>query len=144
MPQITLPPGEYWVGDPCYVIDNGEWPAFSKSIDRHSGHSQYLGRHSAVFNTAYGDGTYPDGDGRQYPVDTGQIGAIPRALATKNKEKMESLGRLVTSHEPLDCSADEEGRLRFGEIIIYTSHLIIDTGDLSEEEDGCDDKEGRN
>ncbi len=137
MPQTTLPPGEYWVGDPCYVIDDSQWAAFRKSIDRQSGHSQHPGHQSAVFTTRYGDGNYPDDRRRHYSVDSGQIGAVPRELAAKctkgaDRKHYTDLGNFITSKQPLDCSADEEGHLRFGEITIYT-------GDLPEDEDEDDE-----
>ena len=38
----------------------------------------------AVASTAWGDGTYKDEDGREYPVDAGVIGVLPLELVNFN------------------------------------------------------------
>ena len=123
MQKTTLPPGEYWLGDPCYVIENEDWNGFRKSVDRDTGHSTYHGHESAVFHTKYGDGNYPDRAGKYHGVDSGQIGAVARALATKcdgSLERLEELGQIIRSTKPMACIADVRGTIRLGEVTIET------------------------
>ena len=121
MPELTLPPGQYYIGDPCLVIPDGEWLSFLKSIDQRKGESHYQGWQSAVFGTRYGDGGYLDESGRRYSVESGMIAAVPRDLASNGPQSgWEQFVHLIDSEEPLDCSADDQGRLKFGDITICT------------------------
>ena len=123
MPKTTLPPGEYWLGDPCYVIEREDWNGFRESVDRDTGHSTYHGEESAVFSTKYGDGNYPDRAGKYYGVDSGQIGAVARSLATKcggSRERLQQLGQIIRTSKPMVCIADARGTIRLGKITIQT------------------------
>lgn len=82
----TLPAGEYYIGDPCYVIE--EWPAFldvfEVAEDNDEDVFEYKGRNVFVHHTMHGDGLYDGSDGHEYGVDSGLIGVVPIGLVTKN------------------------------------------------------------
>jgi hypothetical protein len=80
----TMPPGEYWVGDPCYAFeDNNLWCDLLNSagidelpmpviMEADAGGYAFI-----ASGTAHGDGTYTDQHRRRYPVDAGLIGITP-------------------------------------------------------------------
>lgn len=69
--------GEYWVGDLCYVLDDVWLEVCDLTLDGEEGEFTLKdGRKFALFNTAYGDGCYPDNLGNMYGVDSGTIGCI--------------------------------------------------------------------
>lgn len=71
----------YWVGDLCYVMHDC-WTevcdlTFPDSSTEIGGPLKLQdGREFVIFGTAHGDGVYEDQYGREYPVDSGCIGAI--------------------------------------------------------------------
>ena len=81
----TKSAGEYWVGDPCYVLPDevyfGIWDKQYKfndgTIDCGNGLS------FQVHGTAWGDGEYKGSNGFVYGVDAGVLAIVPMELATK-------------------------------------------------------------
>jgi len=81
----TKSAGEYWVGDPCYVLPDevyfGIWDKQYKfndgTIDCGNGLS------FQVHGTAWGDGEYKGSNGFIYGVDAGVLAIVPMELATK-------------------------------------------------------------
>lgn len=75
-------PGTYYVGDLCYVM-HPQWEEVC-NLTFASGSNYVLdgefnlanGVRFSLHSTAYGDGTYQDQKGRDYPVDAGLIGCI--------------------------------------------------------------------
>ena len=86
--------GWYWIGDPCYTMFEG-----------------YTWQHS----TFIGDGIYYDQKGRQYCVDSGQIGIC---VADVVREKDEG-GWFIEFKKDFACSY-KEGVFRFGSVRIDT------------------------
>lgn len=133
--KVTVPPGEYYLGDPCYSIgeDRDKWIdlcdkwyiAENKGSNpvAQSGDSFVL-----AFNTAYGDGSYPGSDGKYYCVDAGIIGLVPVEIADKGTD----LVTKITFTEPTVCTS-ENGVLTFGSVVIDTDPSYDDEED--EEED---------
>lgn len=75
-------PGTYYVGDLCYVM-HPQWKEVCDLMFATDGNGVLDGEFNLAngvrFNlhsTAYGDGTYQDQEGRDYPVDAGLIGCI--------------------------------------------------------------------
>ena len=75
-------PGTYLVGDLCYVM-HPQWKEVCALMFACDGNSVLDGEFNlangvrfALHSTAYGDGTYQDQEGRNYPVDAGLIGCI--------------------------------------------------------------------
>lgn len=75
-------PGTYYVGDLCYVM-HPQWKEVCDLMFATDGAGVLDGEFNlanrvrfALHSTAYGDGTYYDEQGREYPVDAGLIGCI--------------------------------------------------------------------
>lgn len=115
-----LPAGEYYIGDPCYVIEDwdnylGEFWATTNHGAR-GGMFEFDGFTCAAFYTKYGDGQYPF-EGVNLPVDSGTIGAIPLVLMTQGSELD---GTIVTFNNAFRCY-EADGRLYFGANVINTN-----------------------
>lgn len=134
-----LPLGEYYIGDPCYVISNDEWASFCESMDKGAeGKAEGFMTHKGVLcyatGTMYGDGTYNDqGDG-EYPVDSGTIGCTPKCLWTKELQHTLpanfGVSLAVFIDEGFECK-NENG-------VITIAGRIIDTNG-EEDDDACDE-----
>ena len=125
--NITLPAGEYYIGDLCYLFkEHDDWLEF---IDKYLKgtedpyNQEYKSEKYFSHNTEYGDGIYFDQFGNEYPVDSGSIGALPKELATKTDDGC----LLKTFDDDFECSF-EDGTFYFGEI-------EIETGDSIDEDD---------
>jgi hypothetical protein len=131
--EVTVPAGEYFLGDPCYAVHDADWMPLlhscgffqDKPVGTVRGH-QVLG-----FGTRWGDGTYHDQDGHEYSVDAGLIGLVPLALwrqAPKYDEAtLRDLGQIVAVGHPFTCSTDAtSGLLIFGNTKIDTDPEVED------------------
>jgi hypothetical protein len=74
--------GTYYVGDLCYVM-HPQWDEVCDLMFATGNNSVLDGEFNlangvrfSLHSTAYGDGTYQDQQGRDYPVDAGLIGCI--------------------------------------------------------------------
>lgn len=127
--QVVVPPGKYWLGDPCYVIRDEDWLPWLEATN-YTKEDNLLGeipntKHEAVgFRTRFGDGEYPVEveDSRGYsghvywnevttlPVDAGMIGFVP--FEYEPKPRLEGLVHLVEfqHHTTVRC---DEGDLQF-------------------------------
>jgi hypothetical protein len=123
----TLPPGKYYIGDPCYVF-GGDWsPGICDVIL--DGGDIYRGLRFFAAPTAYGDGSYTGSNGFEYGVDAGLLGAIPLELVTD--EAGLELGTVIEVKHGLAVICNE-GTFMFaprGEL----GGVTIDTGDSAEE-----------
>jgi hypothetical protein len=134
--QVTVPAGEYYLGDPCYSVPEEFWGELLKSSDRFMTKNQGEANGFTVyaFHTAWGDGTYAGTDGSEYPVDAGLIGLVPVALGGKDcyKGRTDLFTVVVFTQETVCTSKD--GLLSFG-------HISIDTDPDEEDDyyDGYDD-----
>lgn len=118
--SITMPAGEYYVGDPCYAVPDDRWMEWLKAADYTSGDKYLLatldGAPVLGIGTAYGDGAYEGSpEGYTYGVDSGLIGLVPVELA---KEPVHDCLR-VSFPKPFECSYSH------GHIIL--GHIDIDT-----------------
>ena len=92
--QVTLDAGEYWLGDPCYVIKDEDWIPWLEECEYET-QTNLVGEipgtdHEAVgFATSYGDGVYPylvNGEEvDELGVDAGMIGFVPVEYVQKPK-----------------------------------------------------------
>ena len=117
---VKVPPGKYWLGDPCYSVPSELWCPLLDScetFDRPIGTVTKDGQEYQVlaFGTAYGDGVYRDQFDNSFPVDAGLIGLTPVGLA--DGEPFGST--LVEFKEDTECSC-YEGILQFGPHTINT------------------------
>ena len=132
---MTMPAGEYYVGDLCYVIGD-KWNDFcDKTIAGRGcldGEMKLSdGSIFATYGTAYGDGCYLDQERRPYAVDAGLIGCIQikdcDAGVTAETISQRGLGQVVSFPFPFKTSSE------FG--VIKIGHIQINTGDDAEEDD---------
>jgi len=119
-----LPAGEYYIGDPCYVIDSDKWHEFLDpfwALDNNGGIFDFDGYDCCAFYTLYGDGQYEASNGAMLGVDAGMIGAIPLVLCTRGDMSGPGLdGTIVEFHEPFECARDYDGLLHFGNVTVMT------------------------
>ena len=122
--------GKYYVGDLCYVM-NDVWDEvvdliFTKDGRPLNGEFNLKdGRRFAIYTTAYGDGTYYDGEGGRYFVDAGVIGCILESDIVANERNDVDGGNVIVFKEDFNTSSDGEN-ITFGNVTILT-------GDYDEE-----------
>ena len=130
---IMLPPGRYFLGDPCLAIHQDSWPAFLQSFSARNTASTMDGHKSAVFGAFGGDGLRHDAQGQPYEVESGLIAALPQDLITKNPAGLDEgwNGRMLSFDEPFECWSElvhgkdspnyKNGRdVHIGHVIIHT------------------------
>jgi len=121
-----LDAGDYWVGDPCYVLTEElgfDWQAFCRysfngdpSGRKNEGMIEHQGIKFAYFGTKWGDGGYNDEDGNLYGVDSGSLACIP--MSNISHDNM--LGNVHTFPSSFTCGYQSSGTIRFGHIKIRT------------------------
>jgi hypothetical protein len=122
---MTMPAGEYYIGDLCYVMHD-EWDEVCGFICDHERGSAIEGeftlkdgRRFAVYNTAYGDGVYYDQHDNDYGVDAGVIGCIRTAdISESDKENIPD-GHVHLFEKEFPTYTDG-GKLYFGDVVIDT------------------------
>ena len=120
--------GQYYIGDLCYVLNDDAWfELCDLTIQKNSAldgeFENPKGIKFAIYGTKYGDGTYQDEDGRNYPVDSGTIGCI----ATEYMTDTPAGAVIVTFAEDFETGS-ENGVIWFGD------KVRIDTDPPYEEE----------
>jgi hypothetical protein len=131
----TLPPGDYLIIDPCYILEETRFLALLDTVWAKDASvvtpDPQTGALFAWCSTATGDGVYADQDGQLYGVDSGTLACLPLsmldaaalAMSPVHDQSTEQVccGRLVTFTQPSACSeCDEHGVIRFGHIAIET------------------------
>ena len=121
---MTMPAGEYWIGDLCYVMHD-KWDAFCELTCPGDG-SVLSGEMKlpdgtliASYGTAYGDGCYQDEKGREYGVDAGLIGCILVKDISESERENLDLGHVVTFPNSFRTGYDH-GVITFGHVSIDT------------------------
>jgi hypothetical protein len=126
-----LKAGKYYVGDLCYVLGdkNGyDWMEVLESTNylrSKDGMFSYRGVKFFSSSTMYGDGYYPDNEGRGYGVDAGLIGCFPIA-ALEDRDGIGD-GHVVTFEKDFDCLICDES-----DGVIQIGRLAIQTGGYNE------------
>jgi hypothetical protein len=119
--------GEYYVGDLCYVL-NDEWDEvcrllFAGRDDHGCNQGEFNlsdGRRFAIYNTAYGDGTYYDQNDRGYAVDAGSIGCIlMEDIDLTHPDNFISGGQQITFDQDF-YTGKLDGKLMFHNVSIET------------------------
>lgn len=87
----TFPPGEYYIGDPCYVTTNEDWEDWCLTQNFKEGIvcETKTGNKWAIFSTHYGDGIYEGTNEFLYHVDAGCIGIVPASMFDSTKGRTE-------------------------------------------------------
>lgn len=100
--------GIYYVGDLCYVMTNSEWQEVCQEIyppgvtEMRDGEFFINGKFIAIYGTKYGDGTYEDQEGKQYPVDSGTIGCILVSDIDPSMNVKDALGNIIEFKEDFE------------------------------------------
>ena len=128
--------GTYYIGDLCYVMHD-RWDEFCSLTC--SGNRVLDGEFNlrdgtrfATFTTQYGDGTYQDELGNEYPVDAGLIGCIRvEDIAPAELANIES-GRVVEFVRDFSTFSSG-GVISFGTVSIDTDPEYTEEDELEEE-----------
>lgn len=118
---ILLPPGEYYVTDPCFVLSDVVYDE-ALTACYYTTYYEKDGRGMVVLPTGHGDGVFNDHQGREYGVEAGCIGVIPKGMGDPeilDETVVYGWSHLVTFEKPFECFSDE-GMLHFGHIVIDT------------------------
>jgi hypothetical protein len=105
----TLPPGEYYIGDLCYALDQSVYDKIFGGHGYESGYYEHKDGRFFVNNTAWGDGEFIGSDGKSFPVDAGIIGICSSSLYVKAKVYG---GHIYTFTQPVVCDF-RNGKFRF-------------------------------
>lgn len=123
----VLPPGTYWVGDPCYSIPSDRWAEWLEAAyaanHRHGTEVLLadLDGHAIVgVQTQHGDGSYTDRQGRTYEVDAGLIGLVPIVIGEERYPRSDEAGRLITFETAVEVFRCPRGAITLGHIVIDT------------------------
>jgi len=142
--KVTMPAGEYFVGDPCYSVPDARWSEWlSKAGIDEEPIPQFMvasldGMAVLGIGTDHGDGVYFDQERREYPVDAGMIGLVPVELVDLGN-KPEPFGtHRMTWDAPFTCTYDESG----GTIVLGSVRIPTDWDAIEEDlDDWSDDDE---
>jgi hypothetical protein len=134
----TFEPGQYWIGDLCYVMHD-EWREVCSVICKPDLDTAFAvelndGRVFGVSFTQDGDGEYLDNLGNSYGVDAGLLGVIKLSDISERDQPNISLGHVHTFDDEFEISNDGEGMISIG-------HIDIDTGNHDEVYDDTFDDE---
>lgn len=130
--KFTCPPGKYYIGDLCYVLNDKIYDTIYGGRGYEDG--LYMKKYSNDFffvaGTAYGDGSYRGSDGKSFGVDAGIIGICPASCMDHD----DGGGHTYTFLESVEC------KFRGGvfSFISGFNHLTIDTAGCNDDE--CDDE----
>lgn len=135
---MFFPAGRYFIGDLCYVSDNTQeclipdWESFLvHTSDLTDYQGTYDSRWCAGDATAYGDGTYTDNKGREYPVDSSSIGIIQ----IKESDNEEFIKSIVDSEIGLVHTFSKGFNVKFDNGLFKFGDIVIDTRSDFEEDD---------
>lgn len=120
--EVTVPAGQYVLGDPCYAVPDEHWLPLLETCQYFRNPIGTVKAGSRVFEvlgfgTRWGDGCYAGSNGKEYPVDAGLIGLVPIELVDNVSDHYDNI---VTFNRDTVCRADEDGKLHFGSIMIDT------------------------
>jgi hypothetical protein len=130
--ENVMPPGRYYVGDLCYVIDDDEvWSEVCDFMFAGKGNNEGQftlkdGRTFVIYGTRYGDGTYESNLGTSHSVDAGVIGAMLESQCDQKYEHIAELGAFIDFHEPWTHSGSGGDR-RGWDGVIRLGHIEIQT-----------------
>ena len=128
---MTMPAGDYYVGDLCYVMHD-RWDEVCNLLFSNGRGKSHDGEHTlsdgtrfAIYGTAYGDGEYYDEQGNSYSVDAGMIGCIlvSDIVITDNSVENQNIDLGMVHTFPHDF---ETGYADYG-VIDFGGRVIIDT-----------------
>jgi hypothetical protein len=109
---------KYVIGDLCNCLNSDDWQDYC--------FQEVLPEGAYSFHTATGDGTYVDGEGREYNVDSGTIGILPLdKVSDRDKLKTALKYRIVQVLDLPEVGEDDcyeqDGVIVLGPITINTA-----------------------
>lgn len=138
MTTTILPAGTYLIGDPAHFLPdehadnwiNRDDDDYTATVPGPDGVEHPF----VAFCTVNGDGVYQDQDGREYPVNSGDIGALDiRAADPRAQERgyvTDGILRQVTFDTPVEARYEQaEGTVIFGGIRIPTDPYTDQDGE---------------
>ena len=150
---MSLKPGTYFIGDPCYIIKDELWSDYCDMLQSEGmGILKFKDIELFVSSTQYGDGMYSaSGIDTEFPVDAGLIGATPfepsivKALTESEAMRLGAIVVFNTSFSCIEC--DNVGTITIGHISIETgdgdefddNDYFYDNDDVDEDEDDDED-----
>ena len=114
-----MPPGEYYIGDLCYVLSDS-WTnvcdLFLTSDSILDGEMKFRNFEFAIYATEYGDGCYRDQNDNAYSVDSGTLGCVALQNCEVSKEEIlkRGFGHIVTFNQFFRTGRNENGVIYFG------------------------------
>jgi hypothetical protein len=146
--EMTLPAGTYWVGDPCYVLHD-RWDEvcdLTITEDRGCLDGEFRlkdGTVFAMYRTRHGDGAYRDQDNREYPVDSGTLGAVQLDRIVLDEENIRGIenGHVHEFPDGLHIVTGAlDGLIAIGPVRIDTNASPSDEGEDAYDEGALDDR----
>jgi hypothetical protein len=128
--ENVMPPGRYYVGDLCYVIEDA-WHEVCSLMFAGKGNNEGQftlkdGRTFVIYGTRYGDGTYESNLGTRHSVDAGVIGAMLESQCDQKYEHIAELGAFIDFPQPWTHSGSGGDR-RGWDGVIRLGHVEIQT-----------------
>ena len=119
-----MQPGQYYIGDLCYVLHE-HWDEVCSLIinDNRCADGEFElanGTKFAIYSTAYGDGTYQDQGDNEYWVDSGSIGCVLYEDIDLSVEGNQIMGGRIVDIGHDFTTGKQDGVLKFGPIHIDT------------------------
>jgi hypothetical protein len=120
-PRARLPAGDYFVGDPCYLIPDGSYEEWVESaqaamVDEDLYVADVAGHQVAACGIVW-DSDFTDAEGREYGEDSGLIGAVPVGIAVQDDPDIVGLVHRVTFPTDFEVYVSE-GALHIGHVTI--------------------------
>ena len=134
--KFTLPAGAYYIGDPCYILNDEIYhkilmPLVFESLrNRRNAYEFYSNpnneytQRGVVMHTLEGDGLYPSNTGLFFAVDSGQIACIDMACIGITEDIDYAVSKnsvcIYNFNKPFNCVRYDNGVLRFNSVSINT------------------------
>lgn len=122
--------GKYYIGDPCYALQNKNGWKWNDVLDQTDCFTDFNGTitnscgdtfHVAGARTRYGDGGFIDNSGREFLVDSGCIACIPVSAIGLTFDS--------TGGHILDIPVDFDFEAKYGIFGIRAGGWMLDTSD---------------
>ena len=129
-----MPPGEYYIGDLCYVLSDS-WTdvcdLFLTSGSILDGEMKFRNFEFAIYSTEYGDGCYRDQNDNVYSVHSGTLGCVALQNCEVSKEEIlkRGFGHIVTFNQFFRTGRNEDGAIYFGNSDYSGPAVMIATND---------------
>jgi hypothetical protein len=122
-PRARLPAGEYFVGDPCYLLSDGmyeSWVAAAQAdlSDEDLYVADVAGHRVAACGIVW-DCDFTDAEGREYGEDSGLIGAVPVVIAVQDDPDIVGMVHRITFPADFDVYVSERA-VNIGHITLNT------------------------